>query len=87
MKLKEIRDEKRAGYILKALNSRNITAFFVKTKDKALKKVLELTSKNSSISQSGSISIKEIGLTEVLKKEILEFLIVMLQYLQKKQKI
>ena len=53
--------------MVKALNSRNMEAFLVGTKEEALKKALELIPEGSSVGWGGSASIEEIGLKEAIK--------------------
>ncbi len=54
--------------VIKALNSRNIEAFYAESKEEALKKALELIPEGSSISMGGSMSAREIGLVDKLKE-------------------
>ena len=51
---------------MKNLESRNMEAYFVKTKEEALKKALELIPEGSSISWGGTASAKEIGLLDAV---------------------
>lgn len=48
MTVKEVRDSLRGEQVVKALKLRNIEAFFVDTKEDALKKALELIPEGSS---------------------------------------
>lgn len=48
MTVKEVRDSLRGEQVVKALKLRNIEAFFVDTKEDALKKTLELIPEGSS---------------------------------------
>lgn len=57
-----------AEQMIRAMEARNMEAYFAKTKEDALKKALELIPEGSSVSWGGSMSIKEIGLTEALHK-------------------
>lgn len=52
--------------MIKAFEARNMEAYYVETKEEALKKALELIPEKSSISWGGSMSIQEIGLTKAL---------------------
>ena len=61
MTVKEIRDSLRGEQVVKALKSRNMEAYFVDTKEDALKKALELITEGSSVGWGGSASIEEIG--------------------------
>ena len=67
MTVKEMRDSLRGEQGVKALNSRNMEAFLVGTKEEALKKALELIPEGSSVGWGGSASIEEIGLKEAIK--------------------
>lgn len=67
MTVKEMRDSLRGEQVVKALNSRNMEAFLVGTKEEALKKALELIPEGSSVGWGGSASIEEIGLKEAIK--------------------
>jgi L-lactate utilization protein LutB len=62
-----MRDSLRGEQVVKALNSRNMEAFLVGTKEEALKKALELIPEGSSVGWGGSASIEEIGLKEAIK--------------------
>lgn len=67
MTVKEMRDSLRGEQVVKALNSRNMEAFLVGTKEEALKKALELIPEGSSVGWGGSASIEEIELKEAIK--------------------
>lgn len=66
MDVREMRNEVLANRIVKNLESRNMEAYFVKTKEEALKKALELIPEGSSISWGGTASAKEIGLLDAV---------------------
>ncbi len=68
MKVREMRNEVLGNRIVKALESRNMEAYYVKTKEAALAKALELIPEGSSISWGGTMSAQEIGLTDALHK-------------------
>lgn len=53
--------------VVKNLKSRNIDAYFVSSKEEALKKALEIIPQESSISWGGSVSIENIGLKEAVR--------------------
>jgi L-lactate utilization protein LutB len=57
-----------AQKVIKELKNRNIQGFYFETKEEALKKVLEILPKNSSVSWGGSVTLDEIGLLDTLKK-------------------
>ena len=52
--------------VIKALNSRNIEAFYVESKEDALAKALELIPEGSKVAWGGSMSIEEIGLKKAV---------------------
>lgn len=66
MNVREMRNEVLANRVVKNLKSRNMEAYFVKTKEEALKKALELIPEGSSISWGGTASAKEIGLLDAV---------------------
>ena len=52
--------------VIKALNSRNIEAFYADSKEEALTKALELIPEGSKVAWGGSMSIEEIGLKKAI---------------------
>jgi surface antigen len=52
--------------IIKGLNSRNIDGYYVRTKEEALEKALELIPQGSSVSWGGAMSAQGIGLMKAL---------------------
>ena len=66
MDVRKMRNEVLANRVVKNLESRNMEAYFVKTKEEALKKALELIPEGSSISWGGTASAKEIGLLDAV---------------------
>ena len=52
--------------VVKALGTRNIEAFYVESKEEALKKALELIPEGSKVAWGGSMSIEEIGLKKAI---------------------
>lgn len=68
MKVREMRNEVLGNRVVKALESRNMEAYYMKTKEAALAKALELIPEGSSISWGGTMSAQEIGLTDALHK-------------------
>lgn len=66
MNVREMRNEVLANRVVKNLESRNMEAYFVKTKEEALKKALEMIPEGSSISWGGTASAKEIGLLDAV---------------------
>lgn len=61
------RNEQLAKTVLKGLESRNMTGYYVLSKEEGLKKALELIPEGSSIAMGGCMSAKEIGLVEAVK--------------------
>ena len=58
----QIRSDKLAEKVIKALNSRHFEAYYCPTKEAALEKALSLIPKDEVVSWGGSNTIKEIGL-------------------------
>ena len=56
-----------AQKIISGLASRNMTGYYVNSKEEALAKALELIPEGSSVTKGGSMSVIEIGLEEALK--------------------
>jgi len=53
---------------MEALERNKMNSFYVDTKEQALNKVLELIPENSTVGFGGSVSLKEIGLLDALRK-------------------
>ena len=66
MNVREMRDEGLGARVVRALEARNMEAYYVKTKEEALEKALELIPEGSSVSWGGTMSAQEIGLTKAL---------------------
>ncbi len=66
MNVREMRNEVLGNRVVKNIESRNMEAYFVKTKEDALKKALELIPEGSSVSWGGTASAQEIGLQQAL---------------------
>lgn len=62
------RNDKLAEKIINGLASRNMTGYYVQTKEEALKKALELIPEGSKVTKGGSMSVLEIGLDKALKE-------------------
>lgn len=58
------RNEVLAKSVIKGLESRNMTGYYAKDKEEALKMALELIEEGSSVAMGGCMSAKEIGLVE-----------------------
>ena len=55
-----------AEKVIKALETRNIEAFYAESKEDALAKALELIPEGSKVAWGGSMSIEEIGLKKAI---------------------
>lgn len=66
MNVRSMRNEVLGGRVVKALESRNMEAYYVRTKEEALAKALELIPAGSTVSWGGCESAKEIGLLDAL---------------------
>lgn len=55
-----------AQKVIEGLQSRNMTGYYVQTKEEALKKALELIPEGSAVTKGGSMSVLEIGLADAL---------------------
>lgn len=53
MDVRKMRNEKLGARVVAALESRNMEAYYVETKEEAVKKALELIPKGSSINMGG----------------------------------
>jgi LUD domain len=56
-----------AQKVIKELKNRKIEGIYLETREEALKKVLEIVPRNSTVSWSGSVTLQEIGLLDALK--------------------
>ena len=63
-----------AEHVIKGLQSRNMSGYYAKKKEEALKTALELIPKGSSISMGGCMSAQEIGLVSALKESDYHFI-------------
>lgn len=61
------RNEKLAETVIKGLQSRNMSGYYVASKEDALKQALELIPEESTISMGGCMSAHEIGLINALE--------------------
>lgn len=66
MKVREMRNDVLGARVVKGLESRNMEAYYVKTKEEAVKKAMELMPEGSSISWGGTMSVDEIGLKDAV---------------------
>ncbi|MCD2491119.1 lactate utilization protein [Lacrimispora sp. NSJ-141] len=65
---KELFQEKRGITVVKNLESRHFEAYYCTTREEALQKVLELIPEESSVSWGGSMTIRDMGLTDALNR-------------------
>lgn len=63
---KQLRNEKLGVRVVKAMESRHFEACYCETKEEALKKALELIPEGSVVAWGGSVTMDQIGLSEVL---------------------
>ena len=68
------RNELLASKVIKGLESRNMTGYYAKDKDEALKIALELIPEGTSVTMGGAMSAHEIGLVEALKEGNYQFI-------------
>lgn len=66
MNVRAMRNDVLGTRLVKALELRNMEAYYVKTKEEALQKALELIPEGSQVSWGGTMSAQEIGLTQAL---------------------
>lgn len=61
------RNELLAAKVIEGLGSRNMTGYYAKDKEEALKLALDLIPKGCSVTMGGCMSAQEIGLTDAVK--------------------
>ena len=66
MDVRQMRNEVLGKRVVQALESRNMEAYYVETKEEAVKKALELIQKGSTIAMGGAASVKECGLYDAV---------------------
>ena len=66
MDVRKMRNEALGKRVVKALESRNMEAYYVKTKEDAVKKALELIPEGSTVNMGGSASVREVGLIDAV---------------------
>lgn len=66
MDVRQKRNEALGKRVVKALETRNMEAYYAPTKEEAVKKALELIPEGSSINMGGSMSVREAGLLEAV---------------------
>lgn len=67
-KFVSVRNEKLANKVIKGLASRNMTGYYAKDKEEALKLALELIPEGSTVTMGGAMSAHEIGLVKAIKE-------------------
>lgn len=73
MDVRTQRNELLGQRVVKALESRNMEAYYAATKEEAVKKALELIPEGSSINMGGTMSVREVGLLEAISAGNYEF--------------
>ena len=68
------RNELLASTVIKGLESRNMTGYYAKDREEALKTALSLIEKGSSVTMGGAMSAHEIGLVEAIKNGDYDFI-------------
>ena len=68
MDVRQMRNEALGKRVVKALESRNMEAYYVRTKEAAVKKALELIPEGSTINMGGSASVREAGLIDAINE-------------------
>ena len=62
------RNELLSGKVIEGLKSRNMTGYYAKDKEEALKIALSIIPESSTVTMGGALSATEIGLVDALKK-------------------
>mgnify|MGYP003059283843 CR=1 FL=1 len=68
-----MRNEALGKRVVKALESRNMEAYYASTKEEAVQKALELMEEGSSVTMGGSMSVRESGLLDAINAGNYEF--------------
>ena len=68
MDVRQMRNEALGKRVVKALESRNMEAYYTATKEEAVKKALELIAEGSTINMGGSASVREVGLIDAINE-------------------
>lgn len=66
MDVRQMRNEALGKRVVKALESRNMEAYYAADKEAAVKKALELIAEGSTINMGGSASVREVGLIDAI---------------------
>lgn len=73
MDVRKMRNEALGKRVVKALQSRNMDAYYAASKEEAVEKALQLIAKGSSINMGGSMSVREVGLLDKINTDEYEF--------------
>ena len=68
MNVREMRNEVLGARVVRALEARNMEAYYERQRKRLLRKALELIPEGSSVSWGGTMSAQEIGLTRALNE-------------------
>ena len=66
MDVRQMRNEALGKRVVKALESRNMEAYYTANKEEAVQKALELIAEGSTINMGGSASVREVGLIDAI---------------------
>ena len=66
MDIRKMRNEALGRRVVKALEARNMEAYYAETREEAVRRALELIPKGSTINMGGSASVRECGLTDAV---------------------
>lgn len=73
MDVRQMRNEALGKRVVKALESRNMEAYYAASKEEALKIALDLIPEGSTVNMGGSASVREVGLIDALNEGNYEF--------------
>lgn len=71
MDVRQKRNKVLGERVVKALESRNMDAYYAETKEEAVQKALEWIPEGSTINMGGASSVHECGLIDAIKSEII----------------
>ena len=66
MDIRKMRNEALGRRVVKALEARNMEAYYAETREEAVRRALELIPEGSTINMGGSASVRECGLTDAV---------------------
>ena len=73
MDVRRMRNEALGKRVVKALESRNMEAYYASTKEEAVQKALELMEEGSAVTMGGAMSVRESGLLDAINAGNYEF--------------